>query len=328
MRRGQRVKPLCIQSHVATGAGDLQSDHLHHDPPGIICVGIVADDSVLGGALPRPPRPERRAAADFGNTRLEIAWTVIPLIIVTVLFGTSVTTMLDSSPGQVALQGGAAHNPDRIHVIGHQWWWEIRYPLASSPPTRSTFRSASAGSSTSSRRDVIHSLWIPNAGPKSTRPRADKPHMVGMPIRRESTTAIAPSSAATGHAWMLVDVVGRALATFQAWERQGAAAGADGAEPQAGDGVHADEVVAGARLFQSFSCQGCHYIQGVTGKRTQPTVDYAPDLTHMGSRLRHRPRGWSPIPPIFMEQLAARPRQDQAGRSHAQLQLSTPQPVT
>src|SRR5438270_11740036 len=95
---------------------------------GIICAGIAAAVlfavlryRVRAGQVGEPPQT-------FGNTRLEITWTVIPLIIVTVLFGTSVSAMLDSSPGQVSLQGSAARNPDRMQVIGRQWWWEIRYP--------------------------------------------------------------------------------------------------------------------------------------------------------------------------------------------------------
>jgi cytochrome c oxidase subunit II len=66
----------------------------------------------------RPDSPEPRQL--FGNPRLEIAWTVIPFLIVTWLMVLTAKGMFQSDPA-------ASRKPDLI-VIGHQWWWEIRYP--------------------------------------------------------------------------------------------------------------------------------------------------------------------------------------------------------
>ena len=67
---------------------------------GIICLGITA--VILYSVVRYRARPgdTEEAPQIFGNTRLEITWTVIPFLIVVILFGTSVTTMVDSSPGQ------------------------------------------------------------------------------------------------------------------------------------------------------------------------------------------------------------------------------------
>src|SRR6516164_5465200 len=55
-----------------------------------------------------------------GNKRIEIIWTAIPAVIVIVLFVLTARTMTVSDPPP-------APKPDLV-VIGHQWWWEFRYP--------------------------------------------------------------------------------------------------------------------------------------------------------------------------------------------------------
>ena len=65
---------------------------------------------------------ERDPRQDAGNRRLEIIWTAIPCAIVGVLFALTARTMGLSDPPP-------APAPDLI-VTGHQWWWEVRYPLS------------------------------------------------------------------------------------------------------------------------------------------------------------------------------------------------------
>ena len=97
----------------------------------------------------------------YGSNPVEIAWTIIPLLIVFVLALTTVRTIrsieLTEAP-EGALQ---------VVVIGHQWWWEYRYLDASLPggevvvanelhvpinrPVWLRLESA----------DVIHSWWVP-----------------------------------------------------------------------------------------------------------------------------------------------------------------------
>ncbi|MGH7703695.1 MAG: cytochrome c oxidase subunit II transmembrane domain-containing protein, partial [Gemmatimonadales bacterium] len=68
-------------------------------------------------ARPGAPEPEQT----HGNTSLEIAWTVIPAFILSMIAVPTVRTIFKTAeqPGADALQ---------IEVIGHQWWWEFRYP--------------------------------------------------------------------------------------------------------------------------------------------------------------------------------------------------------
>ena len=58
----------------------------------------------------------------YGSTQVELAWTVIPVLIVVVLFLTTARIIF-------AIQD--APKPDsalEVTVVGHQFWWEFRYP--------------------------------------------------------------------------------------------------------------------------------------------------------------------------------------------------------
>src|SRR6185295_7295772 len=58
----------------------------------------------------------------YGSNQIELAWTVIPILIVFVLALVTARTIAevqDAVPPPTALN---------VTVVGHQWWWEIRYP--------------------------------------------------------------------------------------------------------------------------------------------------------------------------------------------------------
>ena len=56
-----------------------------------------------------------------GNTRLEILWTVLPAVILAII---AVPTVRSIFRTEAPAPPGALE----VHVIGHQWWWEFRYP--------------------------------------------------------------------------------------------------------------------------------------------------------------------------------------------------------
>jgi len=95
-----------------------------------------------------------------GSTKLEIAWTLIPAVILVFIAVPTVRTIFIT-------QAQAAPGSLEIDVTGHQWWWEFRYPdygvtTANEiylPVGRTVnFRLRSA--------DVIHSFWAPELGGK------------------------------------------------------------------------------------------------------------------------------------------------------------------
>ncbi|MEO8577978.1 MAG: cytochrome c oxidase subunit II, partial [Gemmatimonadales bacterium] len=56
-----------------------------------------------------------------GNAFLEILWTIIPAVVLVFIAVPTVKTIFKT---QARVAAGALE----IEVIGHQWWWEFRYP--------------------------------------------------------------------------------------------------------------------------------------------------------------------------------------------------------
>ena len=95
-----------------------------------------------------------------GNTKLELTWTILPAVILVIIAVPTVKSIW-------RFQSGAPANALQVDVIGHQWWWEFRYPeqniitanelyIPAGRPVNFTLRS----------QDVIHSFWIPQLGGK------------------------------------------------------------------------------------------------------------------------------------------------------------------
>ena len=106
-----------------------------------------------------------------GNTTLEIAWTLLPAVILILIAIPTVRTIFRT-------QAPAAPGALQVEVVGHQWWWEFRYP-------QYTQRNAATGRVDTlvtanelylpkgrtvnlalRTADVIHSFWIPRFGGK------------------------------------------------------------------------------------------------------------------------------------------------------------------
>ena len=95
-----------------------------------------------------------------GSTKLEIAWTLIPAVILVFIAVPTVRTIFIT-------QAQAAPGSLNIDVTGHQWWWEFRYPDYGVTTANEIY--LPAGRTVSFRlrsADVIHSFWMPQLGGK------------------------------------------------------------------------------------------------------------------------------------------------------------------
>jgi len=208
----------------------------------------------------------------YGSNQLELAWTVIPVLIVVVLFLASARVIHEVQdaprpPGAI-----------EVTVVGHQFWWEFRYPQygfvatnemhvpVSDPkqptPTFLTLLSA----------DTDHSFWVPRlAGKTDLIPNHPNsmwidPHEPGVYLGQCALYC------GTQHAKMLLRVYVEPRADFDRWvqtQRQQVAAN-----------VPKDASVAeGRRVFESTACINCHVVAG-----TVANGRFGPDLTHLMSR--------------------------------------------
>jgi len=208
-------------------------------------------------------RPESEASQIRGSRTGEIVWTVIPLIIVGVLFYLTLHTT-----NQILGQRSSA----AVTVTGHQWWWEFSYPQGGFKTADELHLPVDVGTSASIlSADVMHGFWIPQLGGKVD---AIPGHVTKTTVTPTATgTYIGECSEFCGmeHHDMRFLVVVQSAQDYAAWyaNQQTPAAPPSGALAQAG-----------AKLIASLQCSSCHMIRGTS---VQGTI--CPDLTHFGSRL-------------------------------------------
>jgi len=90
-----------------------------------------------------------------GNTTLEIMWTVIPLLILILIAVPTIRTIFRT-------QAVARSDALQVEVIGHQWWWEFRYPQYQIVTANEVYLPIGRTVNfTLKSQDVIHSFWIP-----------------------------------------------------------------------------------------------------------------------------------------------------------------------
>jgi cytochrome c oxidase subunit 2 len=210
----------------------------------------------------------REPAQVYGSTQIELAWTIIPILIVVVLFAATarvIHAIQDAQKPPTALE---------VTAIGHQFWWEFRYPglgivtanelhiPVSDPahPTPIFLKLLSA--------DTDHSFWIPQLAGKTDL----IPNRVNEMWMDPYSTGVYIGQCAqycgTQHAKMLLRVSVDSAADFQAW-----------ASAQKQPANRDEKEIAGRRVFENTACVNCHAVGGLGA-----TGRFGPDLTHLMSR--------------------------------------------
>jgi cytochrome c oxidase subunit 2 len=210
----------------------------------------------------------REPAQVYGSTQIELAWTVIPVLIVAVLF---LATARIIHAVQDAPKPAAALD---VTVIGHQYWWEFRYPklgivtanemhIPASDPTHPlpTFMKLMSA-------DTDHSFWVPELGGKTDLIPNRINEMWMDPSRPGIYLGQCAQYCGTQHAKMLLRVVVDTPADFDNWVH---------AQQQAA--IQDAKVIAGKRVFETTSCINCHAVSG-----TAANGRFGPDLAHLMSR--------------------------------------------
>jgi cytochrome c oxidase subunit 2 len=232
-----------------------------------VCVGSLLVYAVISFRR-RPDDDGSEPAQVYGSHRVELAWTIIPIIIVVVLFLAStrvITTVQD-----------AAHPPEAIEVIavGHQFWWEYRYPKLGVVTANELHVPVSNGRRptptflTLLSADTDHSFWLPRLAGKTDL----IPNRINQMWIDPRETGLFLGQCAqycgTQHAKMLLRAYVDSKADFDAW-----------VERQRQPAADRPEVAEGKRVFQTTACVNCHAVAGTIG-----TGQYGPDLTHLMSR--------------------------------------------
>jgi cytochrome c oxidase subunit 2 len=232
--------------------------------------------AVVGGALAfvivkfhaRKADAQHEPAQIYGSAQVELAWTVIPVLIVVVLFLTTARVIFaiqDAPEPKSALD---------VTVIGHQFWWEFRYPklgivtanelhvpVSTKTDPRPAFLKLLSA-------DVVHSFWVPQLGGK-TDLIPDHPNKMWIdPEQPGVYVGQCAQFCGIEHAKMLLRVYVDTPDQFSAWVKS-----------QQQPGVQAEAVAAGRHVFETQACMNCHTVAGTVAKGV-----FGPDLTHLMSR--------------------------------------------
>jgi len=235
---------------------------------GLVFVAVVA----LWLAAFRPREQPRRSPE--AERRLGLRWILgggilLPGVSILVLLAFGVPTGQRLLP--LPLPGG--ETPRVIEVIGHQWWWEVRYPDEAGEVVTANHLVMPAGEPVDfhvTGADVIHAFWVPRLGGKidmipgrlnRIRLEADTPGVFG---------AQCAEYCGVQHAHMQLHLEAVPPAAFEAW----LAARRD-AEPESLD---SEDAHAPASDTFAEQCASCHRVAGLSDG------GIGPDLSDLGAR--------------------------------------------
>ena len=205
----------------------------------------------------------REPAQVYGSQQVELAWTIIPVIVVLVLF-------LATARAVFGIQG--APKPKgalEVTVVGHQFWWEYHYPGKNVvtanelhvPVGEKTFLTLLSA-------DTDHSFWVPRLAGKTdlipSHPNQTwiEPRETGLFLGQ------CAQYCGTQHAMMLLRIYVDSRPDFERWlKEQATLARAD------------DAFAEGRKIFEQTACINCHAVAG-----TAANGRFGPDLTHLMSR--------------------------------------------
>ncbi len=214
-----------------------------------------------------------------GNRSLEIAWTLLPALILAVVYIMSLQTLgvvagEPTTPTTLSLGAGAAGDPPNqplhVRVVGHQWWWEFDYPDLHITTANELHVPIGVDVDVVVESvDVIHSFWVPQLGGKVDAIPGHTNHTWFHVLQAGSYHGQCAEFCGIEHAAMRFNVVAETPDQFAAWIKQ----------QQAPVAVPAGEAATGEQTFMTGACIGCHTID-----TTSAQGKVGPNLTHFASR--------------------------------------------
>jgi cytochrome c oxidase subunit 2 len=205
--------------------------------------------------------------SERANTALVVTFgMVIPALVLIPLFGVS-DIWLTNKTGAPA-QGSTAMT---IRVIGHQWFWEVRYPGTTAVTANEIHIPARTRVNVvATTADVIHSFWVPQLNRKIDMIPGRTNRVLLYADKPGVYRGQCAEFCGLQHAHMAMKVFADSRSRFDAWL-------ANAERPAAKPPTAAQR--RGERVFMSQACASCHTIRG-----TPAQGDIGPDLTHVGSR--------------------------------------------
>jgi cytochrome c oxidase subunit 2 len=158
-----------------------------------------------------------------------------------------------------------------IEVIGHQWWWEVRYPGTDAITANEVHIPVDTRVNVvTTTADVIHSFWVPALNRKIDMVPGMQNRVLLYATRTGKYRGQCSQFCGLQHAHMSFWVFVQRPAAFRSW-----LAGMVAPAPSPATAT----ARAGEQVFTASGCSGCHQIRG-----TSAVATVGPDLTHLASR--------------------------------------------
>ena len=256
-------------AQASTAAGDIDTLYdvlLIVSVPVFVLVMAVVLYSVYAYRV--KPGDLRDGAPIHGNTRLEVIWVTIPLIIVSVL----------AAYGWIVLDDIEAKKADAlvVHVTGQQFAWSFEYPsegkLQSNQLVLPQDRPVHFKINT---KDVLHDFWVPEFRLKSDAVPGITTDVRLTPTRLGSYPVVCAELCGIGHSTMRQTVRVIPAADFDAWVEQQQQGDEDGGVAAAGG----DKTAAGRTLFTDTGCNACHTLADA-----EATATVGPELDDLAAQ--------------------------------------------
>ncbi|HET7053406.1 MAG TPA: cytochrome c oxidase subunit II [Solirubrobacterales bacterium] len=232
---------------------------------GIVFLGAVA--MLLVGWFRRgKPGLPFLGESERANTGLVIAFGIaIPLVILIALFIVSDLYVLKRTDAPEVSSTALT-----VTVVGHQWWWEARYPAGVVTANEIHLPARTPVNLVARSVDVIHSFWVPELNRKID--------MIPGQSNRIELYAEEPGVyrgqcaefCGLQHAHMAFEVHAEPRRAFERWLSANAQPAREPTGAQARQGQ---------RYFMEDGCAACHTIAGTGAEGT-----VGPNLTHLAGR--------------------------------------------
>lgn len=208
-----------------------------------------------------------------GNPVLEFIWTVVPVILLIII---AVPTW------QIIFKQAREPAPDalKVEVIGHQWWWEFRYPdLGIVTANEIHLPENTEIDLDITSADILHSFWVPKFGGKvDSVPGHNNPLLWDTPAAIEEGGDYYQGQCAElcglSHALMRFQAVVHKKDEWDRWvQTYDNPPNKDTSFEHKGD-----------EIFHTY-CMSCHAISG-TASAEIPGPRIGPDLSNFGNRKK------------------------------------------
>ena len=187
-----------------------------------------------------------------GNTKLEIAWTILPLFAVLTFAYLGASTLADTRR--------ADPNAMVVKVTGIQWSWKFEYPQYGVVSDELHIPVGKQVLLQMTSTDVIHSFWVPEFRVKQDLVPGRITELRITPTQEGSYKVRCAELCGTSHAYMEKSVIVTSEADFSAWMTEQVAIAAAAQTPEG----------RGQLLVTANGCAACHSIDG-SARPTGPT---------------------------------------------------------